>query len=120
MGEDRVKILKMLQDGQISADEAEKLLAALNSEEKTPVKTSSSRKFLRILIESSDGDNVNVNIPLSLAEVAMNFIPEDVHMELEENDINLEMIIRAIEEDAEGEIVNINSSDGDIVRIVID
>ena len=73
MGEDRRQILQMLSVGQITADEAERLIAALESG--APAAESRPKgkpKYLRVVIESDDADDedgptkVNVRIPMQL------------------------------------------------------
>lgn len=74
MSEDRKKILQMLADGAISADEAERLIAAL---EKAPgngngnaVARTGKPKFLRILVDAAESPQgpatVNIRVPFQL------------------------------------------------------
>src|SRR5215470_15393485 len=79
MSENRRQILQMLADGKITADEAERLIAAL---EKEPAASSAEpargevlkprAKYLRVLVESQDQhhDNgptkVNIRVPMQL------------------------------------------------------
>ena len=71
-------------------------------------------------MNSSDNDVVNVNIPLSLAKVAMRFIPKQARAELEAKSIDIEEVIEAIMQGAEGNIVDVRSSDGDVVQVYVD
>ena len=77
MNEHRRKILEMLSTGQITADEAERLIAALETE--TPGEGAEARpkakpKYLRVLVESEDDysgagpapTKVNVRVPMQL------------------------------------------------------
>ncbi len=59
-----------------------------------------------------DGDNtkVNINLPIALAEVGLKFIPKD-KLKIEGTDINVEEIINLIKDGAEGELVNVESTD---------
>ena len=75
MNEHRRKILDMLAEGKISADEAERLLAAL---EKSPSPESSTPvpprnlKYLRVVVDAGEGvvgdtaTKVNIRVPLQL------------------------------------------------------
>ena len=77
MSENRRQILHMLSLGQITADEAERLIAAL---EKEPPSASSAEhaasrpktrsKYLRVLVDSEDGGDgptkVNIRVPMQL------------------------------------------------------
>jgi hypothetical protein len=68
MNEDRRKILEMLATGKISADEADRLLAAMD---KAPAASGPARKpeFLRVLVEDEGRKGpvkVNVRVPIKL------------------------------------------------------
>jgi len=82
MGEDRVRILNMLAEGKISADEAERLLDALESRmteasaapgsapsaikgDPTPL-LNALPKFLHVKVDGEEGEKVDVKIPLAL------------------------------------------------------
>jgi len=67
MNEDRRQILELLSQGKITADEAERLIAALDKGQQTdePVKRSPP-KYLRVLVESEDDTKVNVRVPMQL------------------------------------------------------
>ena len=78
MNEHRRAILEMLSTGKITADEAERLLSALDKGQSvgavSAVSDSASRprsKYLRVLVESADMDEdgpvkVNVRVPMQL------------------------------------------------------
>jgi hypothetical protein len=79
MNENRKRILEMLAAGQINADEAERLLAALEKEPSpaTPGGDAESLpkawpKYLRVMVESEEGHHgqgpskVNVRVPFQL------------------------------------------------------
>lgn len=77
MNENRKSILEMLAAGKITADEAERLMAALEKESRTggaPNADSTSRpkpKYLRVMVEAAEGHGegptkVNVRVPMQL------------------------------------------------------
>lgn len=77
MNEHRRQILQMLSEGKISADEAERLLAALDSPSADKTQDSSTAakappKFLRVQVDSEDNNahegprKVNVRVPMQL------------------------------------------------------
>lgn len=77
--EERKQILEMLKEGKITFEEAEKLLDAL-SEKKEEVDVEvvtkpGSRKMLKILVNTNDGDNVKVQIPVEFAKFVKKEIP---------------------------------------------
>lgn len=89
--EERMKILKMVEDGKISAEEAAQLLKALNKQERrrTPTAEGDAR-WLRVRITDLDSDraSVNVNLPINMVNVGLKmgarFIPEFEGLDLEE------------------------------------
>ncbi len=82
MSEDRTRILTMLAEGKINADEAERLLDALDARAGTPTTSTATAepmfkgdpaplldalpKFLYVKVNSEDGDTVDVKVPLAL------------------------------------------------------
>lgn len=78
--------------------------------------------MLRIVVESADGDKVRVNLPMALVQVAM-----DCGLEMPQisgNDalkhINWNQIMTMISQGVIGNLVEVESSDGDIVRIFVE
>jgi len=67
MNENRRQILDMLAQGKITAEEAERLLAAL---ERSPSQGSEAVKYLRVLVDANDEHEgptkVNVRVPMQL------------------------------------------------------
>lgn len=96
MSEERMRILKMLEEGKITVEEADNLLSALGEDEK-PRKSRTAR-FLRIRVQEAGEEKVNINVPISLAKVAMRFIPSHVKGTLNEKDIDIDEILSEIEE----------------------
>lgn len=99
MSEEKRKILEMLAEGKITVEEAEKLLAAISSDdsEKKEIPSSSTEskkpplKYLRVFVEpaseQSKGEKVNIRIPLKLIRAGLkwaSFIPKDVHKKVDE------------------------------------
>jgi len=73
MNENRRKILEMLSAGQISADEAERLIAALGNEPASSGASGagapSKPKYIRVLVEDNGSGNsarVNIRVPMQL------------------------------------------------------
>lgn len=118
--QEQKQILNMLQEGKITIDEAQALLEALNQPQKVtiiPNKPGTTRKFLKISIKSSEGDDVKIQIPVEFARfVKMG----QAKMKLSEYDIDIDSLIDLIEDGAMGEIVDIKTSDGDLVKIGVE
>jgi hypothetical protein len=76
MNDDRKRILSMLADGKLTADEAEKLLDAMSRSSASPVSTleaprpSNRAKYFRVEVLADEGNahptRVNVRIPIQL------------------------------------------------------
>lgn len=96
MSENRKRILDMLAGGRITANEAERLLNALDNGpivDVTPAKTFGSSKYLRVLIEREPeraGDEqtrVNIRVPLQLLRAGVklkSLLPDDARDHMNE------------------------------------
>lgn len=123
--EERMKILDLLAKGIIKADEAEKLLNALEigssfpeapavpffGEKKPPF------RMLKIFVDSNDGDVVKIQIPVEFAKLLKT---GKLNMNLQDADIDIDSLLQMINSGVMGEIVNVESADGDVVRIVVE
>ncbi|MEG2727325.1 MAG: hypothetical protein RR940_03705 [Bacilli bacterium] len=133
--EDKKRILKMVEEGKISAEEGIKLLDALesnvNKEEKVHKgvsindeeffkieKDKSKGKMIYVRVISSDGERVKVNVPIELLKIlgtntAMGGVSLDKH------NVDINSIINAVENGFEGRLVEVDSNDGDKVIVEI-
>lgn len=121
--DDKLRILEMIENKTITAAEGAELLKALDkNEEKTVIKPKKDAfKMFRIKVLSSDGDKVNVQIPVEFAKVALRqgkgFMKVD---QIENLDLDIEQILEMIDSGMLGKIVDVESADGDTVEIVIE
>ena len=123
MSDDRLRILEMIENKTITAKEGAELLKALDSDDsvKTPQNIQNSFKMFKIKVLSTDGDKVNVQIPLEFAKVALKNGKGFMKIEQIDNmDLDLDLILEMIEQGTIGKIVDIESADGDKVEIVIE
>lgn len=127
--EERMKVLEMVRDGVISAEEAAQLLETMGLADEQPVaKTSSFRENIkkgkgrtfRVRVTDTDTNKtrVNVTLPMTLVNVAMKtgakFAPEI-------DGINMEEIFDAINDGATGKIVDVmDGNDGEHVEVFIE
>lgn len=113
MSEERMQVLKMLEEGKINAEEAEKLLNEIGSgtalQGQTPVKSKMIR--IRVFEGSLEKPKVRVSIPISLAKFAMNFVPNEQKAKINDLHIDIDEIIRQVEEGAEGHLVDVEDVD---------
>jgi hypothetical protein len=124
--EERMKILKMVEEGKISAEEGAKLLAALAESRRTPPPTpglafagSEARWFrVRITDLTTGKPKVNVNIPMGLVNVGLKmgarFAPG---LEAEQ----MEAVAEALKTGATGKIVDVSDEEsGEHVEIFVE
>ncbi len=79
----------------------------------------SKKKYLHIQILSEEKDKVNIKIPLALSKL---LLKKDSRLNTkfsEKNNIDLEEVIKVLDETQSEELVDIESSNGDIVKIFI-
>ncbi len=131
MSDSRMKILEMLSEGKITADEASSLLEKVSASENVttdPVEVSeparTSPRYLRVMVDSADGDKVNVKVPMSLIKTGIKLsalMPADAADAMKDQGIDLstmrdlptDELIEALRELE----VSVDSADGDTVRI---
>jgi hypothetical protein len=80
MKSERLQILKMLEQGQITTQEAGELLSAVEKPKSGPGVTRGRWMRVRVVETSSGRDKVNVTVPLGLVDVALRmgarFVPK--------------------------------------------
>lgn len=77
---------------------------------------------LRIRVDSADGDKVTVNLPMGLVKAGIQIGMKMPQINGNEalKDIDFNEIIRLVEEGLIGEIMTVESSEGDHVRIFVE
>ena len=76
---------------------------------------------LKIIVNSHDGDKVNVKLPMLLIKTFLDSgmsVPVSGNKALE--NIDFKQIFDLVEQGVIGELVNIESNDGDTVHIVVE
>ena len=78
--------------------------------------------MLRVIVDSADGDRVRVNLPMALVEVAM-----EIGMEMPQingqdalKGVDLNKVLRLVREGLVGNLVEVDSADGDKVRVFVE
>jgi hypothetical protein len=117
MGEERMRILKMVEDGKIDVKEANNLLETLDGKKKKPKpKKRGKARFIKILVEEAGEEKVDISIPMVLAKSFMKFIPKSARSSLNDQDINVNEIIEMVEDGVEdGTLVNINDGEDHVI-----
>ncbi|MEH7440042.1 hypothetical protein V7182_21590 [Neobacillus drentensis] len=129
MSDEISRVLTMVEEGKLNKEKAAELIDVLQGKGNQVdlnkrTSTSYLNKMLKIRITSEDGDNVNVNLPIKLIKAVLKvgtniakMIPES---EKYVKDIDVELLIEAIENELDGQIVDVTSSKGDTVLVIIE
>ena len=119
---DKLHILDLLEKKEITAEEAEKRLEALRAQAPATVSRSGrGGKSLKVIVRSSDGDNVNIQLPINFARLILKGQKKFVRNSTLDNlDVDLEEVFDMVESGVIGELVNIESADGDTVKIFVE
>ncbi|MDX1438151.1 MAG: hypothetical protein R3335_15170 [Anaerolineales bacterium] len=121
--EERMKILKMIKEGKITAEEGAKLLSALSESRSGASRQASAvsdarKGWLRVRVTDlyTGKTKVNVNLPLGLVDAGMNIAQSFVP------DMGMEEMAAAIKDSGmSGKIVDvIDEEDGEHVEIFIE
>jgi len=126
--EERLRILKMVEDGTISAKEAADLMDALEAPNQTglikPAKNY-DKKLFRILVDGTQGgDKVKIQFPIGAVKRILKVtgklpIPEE---SLKGMDLQamMDAVIDCLDEELEGDFINVSAADGTNVRIFVE
>lgn len=105
MNEERMKILKMLEEGKLSVEEAAKLIRAVESSQET--EQEEPPQWLRIRVIEDGEEKFKLNLPLSLVRTAVKFIPESIQEKMEEEGLDIEEILRESDVHRRGKLVEV-------------
>ncbi|MDU5108285.1 MULTISPECIES: hypothetical protein [unclassified Clostridium] len=127
MREDLVKVLTMLSEGKLNVEKSSELIEAMYKKEEKDLQVIQSnydKRMLRVYVDSKEGDNVRVNLPIAVITAILKATGKLPIKNTEMQGIDFEMlsqsIIAALDNEMLGEIVTVDSSNGDIVRVVIE
>jgi hypothetical protein len=119
--EERMKILKMIEEGKVSAEEGAKLLAALASANRPPVGLAASgAKWLRVRVTdvNTGRSKATVQIPISLMEAGMKI---GAHFAPEIDGVNMDQLMEALRTGMTGKIIDVtDDEDGEHVEIFVE
>jgi len=127
--EERMKILNMIQEGKISAEEGLQLLNALDLVDRKAAKADKAEKangvspvgkFFRVTVTDIDSgkNRVNVRLPIS---VVMAGVKMGARFSPEVEGLDMQQLIRMVESGATGKIVDVlDDEDGEHVEVFIE
>ena len=77
--------------------------------------------LLKIIVDSRDGDKVNIKLPMLIIKTFLDSgMPISINGNKSLENVDFKQIFDLVEQGVVGELVNIESNDGDIVRIVVE
>ena len=125
MNEEVMRILKMGEEGKLNADKAKELIDALEqpSQEVITVKDYDN-KMLKVNIESHEGEEVKLKLPVKVIKTIIKATGKLPIMSTNMDGVNMDelmdIISSSLDSSVMGEILNINSAEGDIVKILVE
>ena len=123
------RVLTLVEEGKIDKEKASELINILRKEDQPELFSLKKEgpygnKILKIRVTSEEGDNVSVNLPINLVKavlkVGTNIAEKIPEAEKYVKDINVDLLIEAIENELDGQIVDITAANGDKVFVVIE
>lgn len=128
MKEELKKILKMVEEKKITAEEAEKLIDVIEAEQARSegndlATNQNGEKFLKVKVVEDGVNKVNVNIPLSLLEVGLKLgaqVGAQFEPKLEAlKNIDFNEVIQSIRNGAQGKLVEVEDGNT-FVSVVVE
>jgi hypothetical protein len=119
--EERMKILKMIEEGKLSAEEGSKLLSALAGANRPLGGLSASgAKWLRVRVTdvATGRSKATVQIPLALMDAGMKI---GAHFAPEVEGVNMDQLMEALRSGMTGKIIDVtDDEDGEHVEIFVE
>lgn len=122
--DETLRILKMVEEGTVTAEQAAELMAALRPQQTALAKSSYDKKMFRIIVDSTRGDKVNVQFPVGAIKKILKVtgklpIPEK---DLEGVDLAgmMDAVCECLDGEVEGDFVHVSAADGTTVRVYVD
>jgi hypothetical protein len=121
--EERMKILKMIEEGKLSAEEGTKLLSALSVKRPLPPRAPGmpgGAKWLRIRVTDtrSGRSKASVQIPLALVDAGLKI---GAHFAPEVEGVDMSNVMEALRSGVTGKIIDVtDDEDGEHVEIYIE
>jgi len=114
LSEERMRILNMVKEGQVTAEEAARLLEALktSSAAESAPGAAAKPRWLRVRVtdRATGKTKVNVNVPVSLLDVGLKM---GAHFAPDMGGMDWQAIQHAVKEGAHGRILEVENEDDD-------
>ncbi len=126
--DETLRILKMVEEGTITAEQGAELLSAMNADlpvqQNQIIKSGYDKKMFRVIVDSTSGDKVRVQFPVGAIKKILKVtgklpIPEK---DLQGVDLSsmMDAISECLDDEIEGDFVNVEAADGTTVRVFVD
>lgn len=137
--DEKLRILKMVEEGTVTAEQAVQLMDALGLDRESSEKESGSKmgggkqeptvpegyekKMFRIIVDSVNGDKVNVQFPVGVIKKILKVtgklpIPDKDMQNIDMSEM-MDAISECLDGEVEGDFVNVDAADGTKVRIYV-
>ena len=124
--DEKLRILKMVEEGTMTAEQAVDLMSAmeLDVSVQSVAKNTYDKKMFRVIVDSETGDKVNVQCPVGAIKKLLKAtgklpIPDDCMKDMDLSNI-MEAVSECLDEEIEGDFVNVEGADGTVVRVFVD
>ena len=124
--DEKLRILKMVEEGTMTAEQAVDLMSAmeLDVSVQSGAKNTYDKKMFRVIVDSETGDKVNVQFPVGAIKKLLKAtgklpIPDDCMKDMDLSNI-MEAVSECLDEEIEGDFVNVEGADGTVVRVFVD
>ena len=124
--DEKLRILKMVEEGTMTAEQAVDLMSAmeLDVSVQSVAKNMYDKKMFRAIVDSETGDKVNVQFPVGAIKKLLKAtgklpIPDDCLKDMDLSNI-MEAVSECLDEEIEGDFVNVEGADGTVVRVFVD
>ena len=122
MGEELIKILKMVETGVITAEEGQKLIQTIQKSQKNIARQNPNiiGRFLRLdilSVQSGENTNIEIKFPLNLARaiLKMGIVQKQLTDKVGEKvDLDVEKILSLIDSEINGDLMILNTKESKI------
>ena len=120
MRADLLKVLTMVSEGKLEVEKGADLIEAMyKKEDKSIENVNYDRRMFKVRVDSSAGDNVKVNLPVAVITSILKATGK-LPIKVDEIEVMTGAIISSLDNEMLGEIVTVDSANGDKVRVVIE
>ena len=126
--DETLRILKMVEEGTITAEQGAELLSAMNlnppAQQIPAGKSGYDKKMFRVIVDSPAGDKVKVQFPVGAIRKILKVtgklpIPEESLQGVDLSSM-MDAISECLDDEIEGDFVNVEGADGTTVRVFVD